>query len=79
MERSFFDRDVTEVPPELIGGRLLVDGVGDVVSLNGRDRERGPATLDPTWREFADGVFRAGDRLLVTLDAWLERNRVVTN
>jgi purine-binding chemotaxis protein CheW len=47
---------------------LLVDGVGDVVSLNERDRERGPATLDPTWRELADGVFRAGDRLLVTLD-----------
>jgi len=28
MERSFFDRDVTEVAPELIGVRLLVDGVG---------------------------------------------------
>jgi purine-binding chemotaxis protein CheW len=47
---------------------LLVDGVGDVVSLSESSREPNPATLDPLWCEVASGVFRAGDRLLVTLD-----------
>ncbi len=47
---------------------LFVDQVGDVVSLNEQDREPNPATLDPLWRELACGVFRTGDRLLVTLD-----------
>lgn len=47
---------------------LLVDTVGDVVSLRENRREPNPATLDPLWRELADGVFRSGDRLLVTLD-----------
>ena len=47
---------------------LLVDGVGDVVSLREASREANPATLDPLWRDIANGVFRTGDRLLVTLD-----------
>lgn len=47
---------------------LLVDSVGDVVSLHEQEREANPATLDPLWRELADGVFRTGDKLLVTLD-----------
>ena len=47
---------------------LLVDSVGDVVSLHEEEREANPTTLDPLWRDLADGVFRAGDKLLVTLD-----------
>jgi purine-binding chemotaxis protein CheW len=47
---------------------LLVDAVGDVVSLHEQDREANPGTLDPLWRELANGVFRTGDKLLVTLD-----------
>jgi len=47
---------------------LLVDKVGDVVSLSENGREPNPATLDPLWRELANGVFRSGDKLLVTLD-----------
>ena len=47
---------------------LLVDSVGDVLSLPEEDREPNPATLDPLWREMACGVFRVGDRLLVSLD-----------
>jgi purine-binding chemotaxis protein CheW len=47
---------------------LLVDTVGDVVSLNERSRESNPATLDPLWRDMANGVFRTGDKLLVSLD-----------
>ena len=47
---------------------LLVDSVGDVVSLHEQEREPNPATLDPLWRDLANGVFRTGDKLLVTLD-----------
>jgi DNA-3-methyladenine glycosylase len=31
LKRSFFDRDVHEVAPDLIGATLLVDGVGGVI------------------------------------------------
>ena len=47
---------------------LLVDGVGDVVSLPAHQRESNPATLDPLWREIAGGVYRMDGSLLVTLD-----------
>jgi purine-binding chemotaxis protein CheW len=47
---------------------LLVDDVGDVVSLPADGREPVPPTLDASWTELADGVFRMGDELLVALD-----------
>ncbi len=47
---------------------LLVDSVGDVVSLPVRLHEPNPVTLDPLWRELADGVFRVEHGLLVVLD-----------
>jgi purine-binding chemotaxis protein CheW len=47
---------------------LLVDTIGDVVSLHEDEREPNPATLDPQWRDLANGVFRVGNQLLVTLD-----------
>jgi purine-binding chemotaxis protein CheW len=47
---------------------LLVDGVGEVVSLAEAGREPNPATLDAHWRDIAVGVFRTGDKLLVALD-----------
>ena len=47
---------------------LLVDSVGDVVSLPAAAREPVPATLDTAWTEIAGGVFRMGDQLLVVLD-----------
>jgi purine-binding chemotaxis protein CheW len=47
---------------------LLVDRVGDVVTLPSRLREPNPVTLDPLWRELADGVFRIDGNLLVILD-----------
>jgi len=47
---------------------LFVDTIGDVVSLHEDEREPNPATLDPQWRDLANGVFRVGDKLLVTLD-----------
>ena len=47
---------------------LLVDNVGDVISLSRELYESNPSTLDPIWREFALGVYRLDERLLVVLD-----------
>ena len=47
---------------------LLVDKVGDVVSLSNNLYENNPGTLDARWREYSDGVYRLPDRLLVVLD-----------
>ncbi|NQV47993.1 MAG: chemotaxis protein CheW [Rhodospirillaceae bacterium] len=47
---------------------LLVDKVGDVVGLKSDLYEGNPSTLDPLWREFATGVYRLEERLMVVLD-----------
>ncbi len=51
---------------------LLVDGVGDVVPLALGEAAPNPPTLEPLWRDTAQGVFRgmAGEegQLLVLLD-----------
>jgi purine-binding chemotaxis protein CheW len=47
---------------------LLVDSVGDVISLAPDLYESNPSTLDQSWMEFADGVFRLEGRLMVVLN-----------
>ena len=47
---------------------LMVDSVGEVLSLSSDDYERHPATLDPLWREMSDGIYRLNDTLLIILD-----------
>ena len=47
---------------------LLVDRVGDVVSLSDAFFEDNPSTLDVVWREFALGVYRLESALMVVLD-----------
>jgi purine-binding chemotaxis protein CheW len=47
---------------------LLVDKVGDVISLPFSQYEANPATLDSVWRAFANGVYRLDRRLMVVLD-----------
>ncbi len=47
---------------------LLVDSIGDVVSLSNDLYERNPATLDSLWREFANGIYRLKGELMVVLD-----------
>ncbi len=47
---------------------LLVDKIGDVVSLSNDKFEKNPGTLDATWREFASGVYRLDKNLMVVLD-----------
>ncbi|WP_442917152.1 chemotaxis protein CheW [Magnetovibrio sp. PR-2] len=47
---------------------LLVDSVGDVIGLAKDSYEGNPSTLDPVWREFASGVYRLDNNLMVVLD-----------
>lgn len=47
---------------------LLVDSIGDIISVSPKCYEGNPSTLDPVWREFALGVYRLEDRLMVVLD-----------
>lgn len=47
---------------------LLVDSVGDVISLSKQNYEGNPSTLDPLWREFSGGVYRLDTDLMVVLD-----------
>jgi purine-binding chemotaxis protein CheW len=47
---------------------LLVDSVGEVLSLSAGAAERNPATLDPIWREVSAGIYRLAGNLLVALD-----------
>ena len=47
---------------------LLIDKIGDVIGLSKEFYEKNPATLDPKWREFSNGVYRPEDSLMVVLD-----------
>lgn len=55
-----------EMGPDLY--TLLVDGIGDVISLPNDQFEKTPGTLDPQWREFAIGVYRLEGEIMVVLD-----------
>jgi purine-binding chemotaxis protein CheW len=48
---------------------LIVDNVGEVLTLPAASMERNPATLDPRWREISNGIYRLDEQLLVVLDA----------
>jgi len=47
---------------------LLVDSVGDVVSVNEEDVEPNPGSLQSSWAAISRGIFRLKDGLLVILD-----------
>jgi purine-binding chemotaxis protein CheW len=47
---------------------LMVDGVGEVLSLSSDKHERNPATMDARWRELSNGIYRLDQTLLVVLD-----------
>lgn len=47
---------------------LIVDQVGEVMSLSASDFEQTPATLDEKWREISDGVYRLRETLLIVID-----------
>ena len=47
---------------------LMIDAVGEVLSLPMNRFEKVPANLDPAWRALAAGVFKLEKELLVILD-----------
>lgn len=47
---------------------LMVDAVGDVLTLSLGSIEKTPANLDETWRQVAAGVHKLDKELLVILD-----------
>lgn len=47
---------------------LLIDEVGEVLSLPVENFERNPITLDPRWQEVSCGIYRLDSELLVVLD-----------
>lgn len=47
---------------------LAVDRVGEVLSLTSENFEPNPPTLDPGWRDVANGIYRLKDELLVVID-----------
>ncbi|MBF0307108.1 MAG: chemotaxis protein CheW [Alphaproteobacteria bacterium] len=47
---------------------LMVDSVGEVLSLPAAAFERNPPTVDPLWRDFSAGIYRLQTQLLVVLD-----------
>jgi purine-binding chemotaxis protein CheW len=57
---------VVEVAGEFYS--LLVDQVGEVLSLDEEAREANPPTLDARWRAVSSGVYRLQGQLMVVLD-----------
>ena len=47
---------------------LLIDSVGEVLTLDEGLFEKNPVTLDTRWREISDGVYRLEKELLVVMD-----------
>lgn len=46
---------------------LLVDAVGEVLSLEVSGYEQNPSNLDPKLRDVSDGIFRLKDQLMVVI------------
>jgi purine-binding chemotaxis protein CheW len=57
---------VVEFEDELYS--LMFDRVGEVMHLSINDYEQNPSTLDPKFRDVADGIYRMSDKLLVVID-----------
>jgi len=47
---------------------LIIDKVGDVLSLSNDAFEKNPVTLETCWQEVSTGIFRLEEELLVILD-----------
>jgi len=47
---------------------LIIDNVGDVLTLQDKDFEQNPATLDLIWKSVSLGVYRLDGQILVILD-----------
>ncbi len=63
------DKQIMAVVIEYLGEpySLLVDAVGEVLSLEESMFERNPSNLDPKLREVSGGIFRLEENLMVVL------------
>lgn len=48
---------------------ILVDRVGNVLTLDSSHLEEAPMTLNPAWRNVAQGIYQLDSSLLIVLDA----------
>lgn len=56
---------------------LIIDRVGDVLSLVNSDFENVPPTMDDNWRDIATGIYRLDNQLMIVVDvSRLLRNSV---
>ncbi len=54
-----------------LGGELyslLIDQVGEVLTMDKESFESNPPTLDPRWREVSRGIYRLKEQLMVVID-----------
>lgn len=54
-----------------LGGELyslLIDQVGEVLTMDKESFETNPPTLDPRWREVSRGIYRLKEQLMVVID-----------
>ena len=47
---------------------LVIDTVGEVLSLSSADFERNPSNLDEVWREVTAGIYQLDGKLMVVMD-----------
>lgn len=47
---------------------LVIDRVGDVISIKDHDVKDNPPTLDELWRDISTGIYRMNDKLMLVLD-----------
>lgn len=57
---------VVEYAGELFS--LVIDRVGDVISISDKYIEQNPATLDNLWRDISTGIYRIDERLMIIMD-----------
>ncbi|MEE8484969.1 MAG: chemotaxis protein CheW [Acidimicrobiia bacterium] len=47
---------------------LIIDAVGEVLSLPASAFENNPSTLDDVWRDVTDGIYQLEDKLMIKLN-----------
>lgn len=47
---------------------LIIDAVGEVLTVDGMPRQPNPANIDPRWAELVAGVYRVNGELMLVLD-----------
>ena len=47
---------------------LVIDSVGDVLSIKDSAIQDNPPTLDPLWRDISEGIYRMEGKLMLVLD-----------